>query len=144
MLINGIDVTLDPWHDDERQQIVAALTEHLKRQPAFAADHAGAALAAAAAVDYLFTELAHAAAYVWLRTEMMKTMPDPDHWDGDESEESVLARYVQHLALASHGDCDGCGRKILAGEMFDAVGNVGNSVPMGSPETVAVLCGGCV
>lgn len=144
MLINGIDETLDPWHDEERLRIIVALTGHLKRQPAFATDHAGAALAAAAAVDYLFTELGHAAAYVWLRTEMMNTMPDPDQWDGDEPEECVLARYVQHQALASHGDCDRCGRKILAGELFDAVGNVGNSVPMGSPETVAVLCGTCV
>jgi len=143
MLINGIDHALDPWHDDQRKQIIDALREHLKRQPAFATDHFGAAMAAAAAVDYLFTELANAAAYVWLRTEICKTMPDPDAWDGDVPEEEVLAGYVQHLATASHGDCGGCGRPIAAGERFDAVDNVGGSVPEGSPDTRAVYCGEC-
>jgi hypothetical protein len=143
MLINGIDQTLDPWHDAERKQIIDALRDHLRRQPAFVADHAGAALAASAAVDYLFDELAHAAAYIWLRTEICKTMPDPDAWDGDETEEGVLARYVQHQALASHGDCDGCGRRVAAGERFEAAGNVGNWVPEGSPDTHAVICGDC-
>jgi hypothetical protein len=144
MLINRIDETLDPWHDDERQRIINALTEHLKRQPVCAGDHATAALAAAACVDYLFTELDHAAAYIWLRTEMMKTMPDVDAWGGDEPEECVLDRYVRHLASASHGECSGCGRRIAAGELFDAIDNVGSSVPMGSPATAVVICGDCV
>lgn len=84
-----------------------------------------------------------AAAYIWLRTEMCKTMADPDAWDGDEPEEMVLARYVQHLAAASHGDCFRCGRRIGAAERFDAVDNVGNSVPEGSPDTAAVICLDC-
>ncbi len=148
MLIKGVDVTLDPWRDDEREQMHNALLERVvevfRLTGNTSPDPAVLGRVISIVQDSLFTELGNAAAYVWLRTEMTKTMPDPDCWDGDEPEECVLARYVQHQALASHGDCDRCGRKILAGEMFDAVGNVGNSVPMGSSETAAVLCGSCV
>ena len=144
MLINRVNETLDPWHDDERLRITVALTEHLKRQPVLAGDHTTAALSAAAAVDYLFGELADAAGYIWLRTEICKTMADPDAWDGDDTEQGVLAGYVRHLAKASHGECHRCGRRIVASERFDAVDNVGNSVLEGSPETAAVICEECV
>jgi hypothetical protein len=143
MLIKGIDETLNPWQDDERQQIVNALREHLKRQPIASGNHAVAALTAAAAVQYLENELRDAAGYVLLRDEICKTMADPDAWDGDESEESVLIRYVQHLAVASHGECDRCGRRIAASERFESVDNVGNWVPEGSPDTAVVICGEC-
>lgn len=143
MLINGIDETLDPCHDDQRQQLV----EELARRMAAQLDGLGwvdALRSAGLAVTLLHNELRDAAGYRWLRTEMCKTMADPDHWDGDESEESVLARYVQHLAAASHGECDRCGRRIAASERFDAIDNVGNSVLEGSPATAVVICGECV
>lgn len=60
-----------------------------------------------------------ARAYRWLRDEICRTMADPDDWDGDEGEESVLARYIQHLAKASHGNCQRCGRRISATEGFE-------------------------
>lgn len=142
MNINGIDEALDPNHDDERWRITVALTEGVERR--LGLDHATAALAAATTIDLLFAELSNAASYVWLRTEICKTMADPDSWDGDEPEENVLARYVQHLALASHGDCESCGRRIPAAELFEPVDCVGNSVWMGSPATRAIYCAGCV
>lgn len=144
MLIKGIDETLDPWHDDEREQMVEALTGRVVEDGLAGLDRAQARYVVSGLVTALFGELANAASYVWLRTEMCKTMADPDHWDGDESEEMVLARYVQHLAAASHGDCDRCGRAIKASERFDAIDNVGNSVPEGSPRTAVVICGECV
>jgi hypothetical protein len=60
-----------------------------------------------------------ARAYRWLRDEICKTMADPSSWDGDCAEEDVLARYVRHLARASHGNCQRCGRRISATEGFE-------------------------
>jgi len=75
----------------------------------------------AAALAVVLTENDHqdAWAYRWLRDEICKTMADPDDWDGDESEECVLAKYVRHLAKASHGNCQRCGRRISATEGFE-------------------------
>lgn len=39
-----------------------------------------------------------AQAYRWLADEISKTMVDGDRWDGDDSEEEILARYVRWLA----------------------------------------------
>lgn len=136
-------ITLDPCHDDEQEQIVALLIRSLKRQPVFAADDYRATVAAETIINTLFNELRDAAAYVWLRGEICKTMPDQDHWDGDGAEETVLAEYVQHLAMASHGACYNCERPVKAGERFDAIDNVGRSVPMGSADTAIVVCQEC-
>jgi hypothetical protein len=38
-----------------------------------------------------------AKAYRWLAAEIGKTMADPNRWDGDESEQEILARYVRWL-----------------------------------------------
>lgn len=75
----------------------------------------------AAALAVVLTENDHqdAWAYRWLRDEICKTMADPDSWDGDEAEECILARYVRHLARASHGNCQRCGRRISATEGFE-------------------------
>ncbi|MCU8589354.1 hypothetical protein [Streptomyces sp. A13(2022)] len=39
-----------------------------------------------------------AQAYRRLADDVTATMPDPDRWDGDEDEGTVLARYVRHIA----------------------------------------------
>lgn len=41
-----------------------------------------------------------AGAYRYLSDGISATMADPDRWDGDDSEETILLRYVQHLAAA--------------------------------------------
>jgi hypothetical protein len=146
MLIKGVNETLDPMDDAEQDRLIAALTDRVVEVTALI--HAPvepdvAKRVAAVAVGALDTELREGWAYLWLRTEICKTMADPDAWDGDGTEEGVLADYVRHLAMASHGECDGCGRAIKASERFDAIDNVGNSVPEGSPHTAVVLCGEC-
>ncbi|WP_399142246.1 hypothetical protein Q3A86_33320 [Streptomyces sp. NBUA17] len=39
-----------------------------------------------------------AQAYRRLADDVTATMPDPDRWDGDEDEGTILARYVRHIA----------------------------------------------
>lgn len=142
MIIRGRLVEYEPNSDAIAAQMTAELARRLREKlPALSAF--AAQTAAELAFGVLDNELEDAASYRWLRTEICKTMADPDHWDGDEGEESVLIRYVQHLAAASHGDCGTCGRRIVASEMFDAVDNVGNSVWSGSPDTSVVYCQEC-
>ena len=39
-----------------------------------------------------------AQAYRRLADDVSATMPDPDRWDGDDDEGTILARYVRHIA----------------------------------------------
>jgi hypothetical protein len=75
-------------------------------------------LAAAGALASSPSDADDARAYRFLRDRVIATMPD-DSWDGDESEESLLASYVDHLATATHGTCGTCGRPIAAGERWE-------------------------
>jgi hypothetical protein len=66
----------------------------------------------------------YARAYRDLRDGIMATMTDPDRWDGDESEDTILLRYVQWLAA---------GRLAEDGEPV-LVSSVPDGVPVGSME----------
>lgn len=134
MIVNGRIVDFDVCDPDERRELTSAVTAHMLRQPAFAGDRVAAALAAAYAVDCLQAELVEAAAYRYLRDEIIKTMADPDSWDGEASEEGLLVDYVQHLAGASHGNCRECGRRIGAAERFE---------PLQTRPQQVVICQEC-
>jgi hypothetical protein len=95
------------------------------------------AMRAATVVFWTFwIDLRDADSYRWLRDEIMKTMPDPDGWDYDEAEPSALMRYIEHMATATHGDCDRCGRRVMAGEHFELV----DRTPSGDPVIVCMEC----
>lgn len=113
----------EPDIDDfaSRHMLTVALTQHLRRRPVFASDHVGAALAAAAAIDGLEAELRDASSYRYLRSQIENTMADPNDWDRDAAEDSVLADYVRHLAAATHGICLRCGESIMASEIYEDV-----------------------
>lgn len=103
----------------------AKRVERLAKQMAVQLDglsEVDAQRAAAFAVAVFDNDVEDAAAYRWLRDEIIKTMPDPDAWDGDEAEEAILARYVEHLADATHGECASCSITVPAGAGYERIG----------------------
>jgi hypothetical protein len=125
-----------------REKLVAQLADRLEEQDTDLLR--GQALGAASLMVTLFEgDLRHTEDYRLLRDAMCRTMADPDVWDGDGSEVGMLIDYVQHLATATHGDCERCDRPVMASEKFEAVDNVGNSVPMDSPDRRIIICEEC-
>jgi hypothetical protein len=129
MIVNGRQVELDPADPAEHRRLVKLLAERLQQKPVLAAGPVTAGLAAMAAVDFLEEELKQAAEYRWLVDGIMATMPDKDAWDGDGDTASLLLRYVQHLAKATHGECISCGLPIPAGNRCEEVGQTGGMDP---------------
>lgn len=136
MIINGRFVEFDPTDGAIRTAMIEELANRIGARIQVSAESAlGCAEVAFGALD---DELEDAAAYRWLRDEICKLMADPNAWDGEEGEPNILLRFVQHLAAASHGSCDRCGRSIGAGEQFEGVPDI----PGGHPWLVCQDCAG--
>lgn len=126
MIIDGRIVEFE-WSDDSIR--MAMIEELAKRLAKLGLSEHQSYEAALLAFDELENELQDAASYRWLRDGICRTMADPDAWDGDEGEEEVLLRYVGHLAQASHGNCERCGRRIKATEQFEQLPDHPGDIP---------------
>jgi hypothetical protein len=112
----------------ERAKLIDWLTGRLVEQADL---HRDDALRAAGLVAAIFqNDLQDADSYRWLSTEIQKTMADPDGWDFDEAETSALMRYIEHTVQATHGDCDRCGRHVMANEHFELLGRTQSGDPI--------------
>lgn len=94
---------------------------------------------ALAAVEALENELFAAAEFERLRDAMCRTMADPDVWDGDDTESGILIKYTQHLAKATHGDCQVCWQPIPATALYEVIGHTG-----GPQQREIIACVTCV
>lgn len=105
---------------EHRAQLVEHLTGRLVAQVDGMGEYAARAVAAVVTA-ILQPSLADGQSYRYLRDEIVETMPDPDGWDHDAAEPSVLADYVRHLATATRGMCCLCGELITAGELAEEI-----------------------
>lgn len=134
MLYRGRTIDFDVHHDEDRNQLIDALTERLYAHRLSAVD---AGTAAALVVDLLMDELRDAVYFREISAELQRAMGDPDAWDDDGAPATALIRYIRHLASAVHGTCTRCGRVVRAGDLFEAV-------PLeGLEEVRLLLCSDC-
>lgn len=94
-------------HDTQRDAILSAQATEGRAMLAEIQRLQGNSEGDRAIIEHLRTELRgaratekdpDAAAYRHLRDAILATMSDPDTWDGDDDEETILTRYVQQLA----------------------------------------------
>lgn len=116
--------------DPERRKLASQLAVYLARGLP-GADQELAARAAELALDFLENELLDAEGYRHVRDKIQSVMIDPDSWCDDTWEPELMGRVIEHLAQATHGDCERCGEPIKAGDQFEEVGRTGG--PQGLP-----------